>query len=347
MNYLHKFNSSLGVCYQKKTACLTQTIFSISSFSCEMSNFSWFLRHFIWLILWWYLKNWLVQEIILLYFSAYRVFQKQSVLLSIFLKEEVQIHLVLRSFITLRYFYYSQGTPDVGNSLTCPLGQEWGPHFPFGPTSFIYFASIDLGIPLPMYYWEYLFNFGLNVLFQGQPHVTMSENHPCVLKQSNLALGPDEPWVCVGSRLLQSHSFCLIYRTLETPFPSSSFELKRLQGKGETSKVSSLPTALRGTNNWPLPFPNWACWYLHSIQGCSWALLPPSLPNPNSRYCLSCFFQLEYSCFTMLCTLCCTAAWLSHIFIYIPFILAPSSQSTGAEFPEPHRRFLIVSLFYT
>lgn len=73
----------------RKTAGLTQTIFSISSFL-KMSNFSWFLRHFIWLICG-DTANWWSRRCILFYFSAYMVFQKKSVLVSIFKEEEVHI----------------------------------------------------------------------------------------------------------------------------------------------------------------------------------------------------------------------------------------------------------------
>lgn len=81
--------------------------------------------------------------------------------------------------------------PEVGTESDLPSGQEWGLLvFHSGPTSFIYFFYFHwFGIPLPMYHWEYLFNFGFQCFaLRARPYVT-TENHPCVLAKAALALG--------------------------------------------------------------------------------------------------------------------------------------------------------------
>lgn len=183
--------------------------------------------------------------------------------------------------------------PEVGTESDLPSGQEWGlPVFHSGPTSFIYFFYFHwYGIPLPMYYWEYLFNFGFKCFaLRAGPHVTI-ENHPCVLAKATLAPGPDEPWVCVGSRLLRSA--LSVSRLMDAWNTISFVSISNWRGcyrKWETV-AGSLPTALRGSKQSATaisPKLGLPASPLHS--GLEWALLLSSRPTILTADIVSPFF---------------------------------------------------------
>ena len=84
----------------------------------------------------------------------------------------------------------------------------------------------------------------LNVLLSGW---TRDESHPCILAKATLALGPDEPWVCLGSWLLRSAlSVSHLMDTWKTISLVSISKWRGCYRKWETSSIS-LPTAMRGS----------------------------------------------------------------------------------------------------
>ena len=172
------------------------------------------------------------------------------------------------------------------------------------------------------------------------------KSSPC-LSKSNSSSGPRWALGLCGITAPSICSFCISSNgRLKHHFLRFHFKLKRLLQKVRDSGRFTANCVERVKTIGHCHFPQTGPAGISTPFRARMGITPVfSSHNPNSRYCLSFFFQLEYSCFTTLCTLCCTAEWLSHIFIYIPSFRVSFITEHWAEFPEPHRRFSLAIYF--
>lgn len=121
--------------------------------------------------------------------------------------------------------------PGVGTESDLPSGQERGlPVFHLGPTPFIYFFYFHwFEIPLPMYYWEYLFNFGFKCFALRLDQGWKSSLY---LSKSNSSSGPRWALGLFGIMAPSFCSFCISSNGhLKNYFLSFHFKVKRLLQK--------------------------------------------------------------------------------------------------------------------